>query len=97
MSSLHGLEPEQLARIGMFYLEEAILDLLFEDARHNGQGLGPTEISRRLGTFLSWYNPGDLIVAGFLEKLKGEGLANNVIRGHWVLTEMGLENKTGRR
>ena len=30
MGSLHGLEPEQLARIGIFYLEEEVLDVLHE-------------------------------------------------------------------
>ena len=88
-----GLRPKQLARIGMFYIEEAILDLLLEAERSTQQGLGPTEISRRLGTLLSGSNFRDSIVAGFLEKLKNEGLVNNKTRGNWMLTEMGSENR----
>lgn len=30
MESLHGLKPEQLARIGIFYLEKAVLGGIFE-------------------------------------------------------------------
>ena len=47
MPTLHGLEPEQLARIGIFYLEEAVLDVLHE-ARHSEGWLEPKEISERL-------------------------------------------------
>ena len=31
-----GLRPKQLVRLGMFYLEEAILDILLE-ARYEGE------------------------------------------------------------
>ena len=93
MARLHDLQPEQLARIGMFYLEEAVLDVLHEADMDKQQGLGPTEISRRLGTFLSWYNPGDLIVAGFLIKLEDQGLVAHVGRGDWRLSEKGRENR----
>ncbi|MYE89946.1 hypothetical protein F4X33_13225 [Candidatus Poribacteria bacterium] len=88
-----GLRPKQLARIGVFYIEEAILDLLLEAEMDNRQGLGPTEISKRLGTLLSGGNFRDAIVAGFLEKLKNEGLIKNPQRGHWMLTEMERENR----
>ena len=93
MARLHGLQPEQLARIGMFYIEEAILDFLFEAEMDNRQGLGPTEISRRLGTFLPWYDPGDLIVYGFLIKLEDQGLVVHPGRGDWRLSEKGRENR----
>ena len=43
-----GLRPKQLARIGMFYIEEAILDLLLEAEMDKRQGLGPTELARGL-------------------------------------------------
>lgn len=92
---MEGLRPEQLARLGVSYLEEAILNLLSEAERDTGQGLGPAKISKRLGTYLSWYSPRDGIVASFLEKLKGQGLVNNVRPGvgDWRLTEKGRENR----
>ena len=90
---MEGLRPKQLAQKGMSYIEKAILDLLFEAEMDNWQGLGPTEISRRLGTFLSWYNPGDLIVAGILIKLENEGLVVHPGRGDWRLSEKGRENR----
>ena len=93
---MEGLRPEQLARLGVSYIEEAILDLLSEAERDRQQGLGPTEISRRLGTMLSGSRgnyPKDGIVAAFLFKLKEQGLVNNVVRGDWRLTEMGRENR----
>ncbi len=71
----------------MFYLEEAILDLLLEAEMSTQQGLGPTEISKRLGTYLSGDSFQNAIVYGFLEKLKGEGLIEKVERAHWMLTE----------
>jgi repressor of nif and glnA expression len=89
MSSLHGLEPEQLARIGMFYLEEAILDLLFEAER----GLGPTEISRGVGTLLPGGNFKDAIVAGFLAMLEHRGLVEHVGYGDWRLSEIEREKR----
>ena len=90
---MEGLRPKQLAQKGMSYIEKAILDLLFEAEMDKRQGLGPTEISRRLGTFLSWYNPGDLIVAGFLIKLEDQGLVVHPGRGDWRLSEKGRENR----
>ena len=93
---MEGLRPKQLAQKGMSYIEKAILDLLFEAEMDKRQGLGPTEISRRLGTLLSGARgnyPKDIIVAGFLTKLKEQGLVNNVVRGHWRLSEMERENR----
>ena len=93
---MEGLRPEQLARLGVSYLEKAILDLLFEAEMNHQQGLGPTKISRRLSTMLSGSRgnyPKDGIVAAFLNKLKEQGLVNNVARGDWRLTDMGRENR----
>ena len=90
---MEGLRPKQLAQKGVSYIEKAILNLLFEAEMDKRQGLGPTEISRRLGTFLSWYNPGDLIVYGFLIKLKDQGLVVHPGRGDWRLSEKGRENR----
>lgn len=43
---MNVIRPKQLARMGEFYLEEAVLDVLLE-AKHEGQCLGAAEISRR--------------------------------------------------
>ena len=88
-----GLRPKQLARIGMFYIEEAILDLLFEAEINKGDGLGPTQISKKFGTYLSEYSHPNAIVYGFLEILKNQGLVESVGRGDWRLSEMGSENR----
>ena len=93
---MEDLRPKQLAQEGVSYIEEAILDLLFETEINTQQGLGPTEISRRLGTFLSGSRgnyPRDIIVAGFLFKLKEQGLVNNVVRGNWRLSEIEREKR----
>ena len=90
---MEGLRPKQLAQKGVSYIEKAILDLLFEAEMDKRQGLGPTEISRRLGTYLSGDSYPNAIIYGFLEKLKGKGLIEKVKRGHWMLTEKGCENR----
>lgn len=66
------IRPKQLARIGEFSLEEAVLDVLLE-ARYKGECLGPAAISKRTGIFRE---PGyastsgnDYIVWGILGKL----------------------------
>ena len=43
-----GLRPKQLVRLGMFDLEEAVLDILLE-ARYKGECIGSAEIGRRGG------------------------------------------------
>ena len=43
MAGLHDLHPKQLARIGIFYLEEAVLDVLLE-AKYEQELLWPAEI-----------------------------------------------------
>jgi len=44
------IRPKQLARLGEFHLEEAILDVLLE-ARHEELCLGAAEISRQAGIY----------------------------------------------
>lgn len=74
-----GTGPKQLARLGGFYLEEAILDVLL-DARRRGVCLGAKGISVAVGLFrdeggdkcgIAGMN--DAIATGFLIKLHGEG------------------------
>ena len=71
-----SIRPKQLARIGEFSLEEAVLDVLLE-ARHKGECLGAAAISKRTGIFRE---PGhasvggnDYIVWGILGKLAKHG------------------------
>ena len=49
MPTLHELEPEQLARIGVFYLEEAVLDVLYKVRRDGGGWILPSKVSHQIG------------------------------------------------
>ena len=65
------IRPKQLARIGAFYLHEAVLDVLYDHHQHDKHGLGPAEIGRRAGIYRE---PGvvhmnDAIVTGCLNEL----------------------------
>ena len=44
------IRPKQFSRMGEFYLEEAILDVLLE-AKHEENCFGASEIGRRAGIF----------------------------------------------
>lgn len=88
-----SIRPKQLSRVGQFYLEEAILDILLE-AKHEQECLGPAEISRRAGVFRDRGGEdimNDAIVTGFLVKLSDQRKVkrckqpNN--RGGWELTD----------
>lgn len=88
-----GIRPKQHARMGMFYLEEAVLDVLLE-AKHEEECLGPAEISKRAGIFRdrgSVNIMNDAIVHGVLVKLSDEGRVERCKqptgRGGWELTE----------
>ena len=88
-----GIRPKQYARMGMFHLEEAVLDVLLE-AKLNGKCIGPAEISRRAGIFrergiANIMN--DAIATGILVKLHDEGRVERcpqttANRGGWELT-----------
>ena len=94
-----GLRPKQMARLGEFHLEEAILDVLLE-ARHEGQCLGAAEISKRAGIFRDpgpKINMNDAIVHGLANKL---GIAGKVERckqangrGGWRLSDKEFERR----
>ena len=94
MGNLHGLEPEQLARIGIFYLEEAVLDILHE-ARHSEEWLEPKEISERLDIARSPCYHLHATVHGILGRLMDEGRAehDSKARKRWQLTEEEFENR----
>lgn len=68
IARLHGLQPEQLARMGLFYLEEAVLDVLYE----NETWLTTAKISKRLGIPASDTGLGYPLVRCILDKLLSE-------------------------
>ena len=43
-----GIRPKQYARLGVFYLEEPILDVLLE-SKYTGEYVGAMHIGRRTG------------------------------------------------
>lgn len=87
-----SIRPKQLARIGEFHLQEAVLDVLC-DAYPEGWGLGAREISRRTGIYRDSgvVQMNDAIVTGLLNDLHEQGKveqsnqAND--RGGWRLSE----------
>ena len=93
MGSLHGLEPKQLARIGIFYLEEAVLDILHEARHSDDEWLLPANISRRMGItvseFVTFHYP---LVHGVLEGLRRKNQVEKAKR-KWRLTDEEFENR----
>ena len=79
-----GIPPKQHARIGMFHLEEAVLDVLLE-AKHEGECIGLSEISRRAGIFR---DRGEGIVSE-------SGMINDAI-ATGVLVKLGIESRVQR-
>ncbi len=89
-----GVRPKQYARMGMFYMEEAVLDVLLE-AKHEGNRIGAKEISLRAGIFRDRGKANimnDAIVHGVLVSLHAEGRVERCmqtgkkVRG-WQLTD----------
>ena len=94
-----SIRPKQLSRMGQFYLEEAILDVLLE-AKHERECIGPAEISRRAGVFRDRGRENiinDAIVTGFLVKLTDQGEVSRCRqpndRGGWELTDREFESR----
>lgn len=92
-----GLRPKQMARLGQFHLEEAILDVLLE-ARYESKCLGAAEIGKRAGIFRdpgSKVNMNDAIVHGLLNKLsiveRVERCKQSNGRGGWRLSDNEFE------
>ena len=88
-----SIRPRQLSRMGMFYLQEAVLDILCEHYLE-GYGLGPADISRRAGIYRERGIAdvlNDAIVWGLLNSLheqnKVERFEQSGGRGGWRLTE----------
>ena len=90
-----SIRPRQLSRMGTFYLQEAVLDILYEHYPE-GYGIGAADISRRAGIYRE-RGPSDImndaIVTGILNSLHEEGKVErtaeqeHVQRGGWRLTE----------
>ena len=88
-----SIRPRQMSRMGTFYLQEAVLDILYEHYVE-GYGLGPAEISRRAGIYRERGVAdvlNDAIVWGLLNSLHEEGKVERIEqetgRGGWRLTE----------
>ena len=67
--------PKQFARIGIFYLEEAILDVLY-DASQKNERLDSTQISGRIGIP---HEVAEIIVKAILQKLEKEDRVSPVL------------------
>ena len=97
MAHLHDLHPEQLARIGIFYLGEAMLDVLCE--AYNQEPLTAKEVGRRVGISRrqseNWVD--DTIAYGVLDILQNEKRVKNNQpgrgAGRWQLTEKEFEKR----
>lgn len=87
-----SIPPKQLSRLGEFYLQEAVLDVLCS-AYSEGGGINPVEISRRAGIYRKHGAAGlnDAIVHGILNQLVEQGKVERVdpnVRGAgWRLTD----------
>lgn len=64
------MPPKQQARLGVFHIEEAILDTLFQA---NNTYVRAANIARELG--IKFWDPEDWVVSGILYKLEEDGRA----------------------
>ena len=94
-----GVRPKQHARTGVFYLEEAVLDVLLE-FKYEDICVGSAEISRKAGIYRDRGDAdamNDAITTGILVKLHSEGRVarctqdNN--KGGWELTPKEFETR----
>jgi len=88
-----SIRPRQLSRIGMFYLQEAVLDVLYAHYLEK-HGLGPAEISKRADIYRERgvkNTLNDAIVWGLLNSLHAQGKVRQVKqkdgKGGWKLTD----------
>ena len=90
---MQGLSTKQLVRKGMFYLGEAVLDVLLE-AKHEEECLYPIEIGRRADLSYSLYED-TAIVYGVLKKLEDEGCVERCPDHNkkWQLTAKEFEKR----
>ena len=88
-----GVRPKQHARIGIFHLEESILDVLLEQ-KHEGICIGPAQISRLAGIYRDRGDADSMnhaITAGMMVKLHSKGRVERCQqingRGGWKLSD----------
>lgn len=89
--------PKQLARIGIFYLEEAVLDVLFEAmAAQEASFVRAVDIRKKVGIDKEW-DRDQWLIRSILEKLKMEERVQPRIVGKqqrgWKLTEAEYEKR----
>ena len=87
-----GLRPKQLGRIGMFYMEEAVLDALME--AQQDQAFGSTEVMRRTGIVSGVAGVPDAMVADVLTTLVTGGRVERTHWGHYVLSATEVASRT---
>ena len=91
---MSGMNPSQRTSVGQEYLEEAVLDVLFEAWSEGDECIGAAEISRRAEIYRDRGVDdimNDAITTGLLVKLQSENRVERCIqsranRGGWELT-----------
>ena len=94
-----SIRPKQFGRLGTFYLQESVLDVLAEHY-NEGYGLGPADISRRAGIYRD-RGPdnimNDAIAFGVLNTLREQNKVERVEQeggqGGWRLTQEEFERR----
>ena len=78
---------KQLARVGVFYLEEAVLNVLFEAmGAQEDPFVRAVNIARKIG--VKHWDKENWVVSGILRKLEAEGrVEQRKKQGPWKLTE----------
>ena len=87
--------PKKFTHIGIFFLEEAILDVLFAVMETSPEApfVRAVDIRRKMGIYEHWDKDGWL-VATIVKKLETEGRVKQKARlGPWKLTEAEYERK----
>ena len=89
--------PKKYARLGVFYLEEAVLDALLET---KDECIGAAEISKRAGVYRPTHDKAtfnESITNGILSKLENEGRIEKCLqpnnRGGWKITDKELSER----
>lgn len=82
--------PKQLGRIGIFYIEEAILEVLSEAMETSPEApfVRAVDVARKIGVYKDW-DQDRWLVPIILKKLEADGrVEQREARGPWKLTEV---------